>query len=111
MAEHLSEIRDNSTADAMGMIGRPIPNTARAKGHEACRDMGLDTGRAFECVNAVTEQLERDKPYEAMTAGCKYLDLIGTYRLFAVLLTESALNDAEELHTWLLTKAVGEVPA
>jgi hypothetical protein len=31
--------------------------------------------------------LERDKPYEAQAAGMKFLDLTGTYRLFAVLLT------------------------
>jgi hypothetical protein len=49
--------------------------------------MGLNSARAWECVSSIANQLERDKPYEAQAAGMRFLDLTGTYRLMAVLLT------------------------
>lgn len=71
-------------------MGKPIPATARSEGYSHCKDMGLNSARAMECVNGVSEQLQRDKPYEAMETGMKFLDLTGTYRLFAVLLCGAA---------------------
>lgn len=68
-------------------IGKPLDNAARALAYEHCKTMGLTSARAFACVNTVAEQLERDKPFEAMEAGRRHLDLTGTYRLLAVLLT------------------------
>jgi hypothetical protein len=49
--------------------------------------MGLNSARAWECVSSIANQLEHDKPYEAQAAGMRFLDLTGTYRLMAVLLT------------------------
>jgi hypothetical protein len=56
------------------------------KGYEHRKEMGLTSARATECINTVSEQLQRDRPYEAMVAGMKFLDLTGIYRLFAALL-------------------------
>lgn len=94
MAEHLNQ-RVEPPADQFSMMGKPISPAVRQIGYEHCKEMGLDSGNAHNCVSAVSEQLERDKPYEAQAAGMKYLDLTGTYRLFAVLLTES-LNEARK---------------
>lgn len=68
-------------------MGKPVPFYRRQAGFDTCKAMGLDTEAAFSAVNGMSEMLARDKPYEAMVAGMKYIDLIGTYRLMAVLLT------------------------
>ena len=80
--------RDKAVDDGFARMGKPIDFRARAVALEHVRAMGVtDTADGMAVVNAVAEQLERDKPYEAMQAGMKYLDLTGTYRLFAALLT------------------------
>ena len=68
-------------------MGKPVPFYRRQAGYEHCKEMGCGSDAAFAAVNGMSEMLERDKPYEAMAAGMKYLDLTGTYRLMAVLLT------------------------
>jgi hypothetical protein len=73
--------------DGFNAMGHPIPYARQQAGFETCIDMGLDKARAYEVVAAVSEQLKRDKPYEALEQGCKFLDLVGSYRLMAVLLT------------------------
>jgi len=82
----LAGVRE-SADDPMSYIGRPISFKARDAGFQHVRDMGItDTTIAVNCVNEVASLLERDKPFEAMNAGMKYLDQIGVYRLYAVLL-------------------------
>lgn len=74
--------------DGFARMGQPIGSAPRAAAYEHAKQMGItDRARAWEVVNTVAEQLARDKPYEAMAAGMKFLDLTGTYRLMAVLLT------------------------
>lgn len=72
--------------DGFANMGKPIPFWRQQNGYDDCRQMGLTEVNAHAAVSEVSEQLARDKPYEAMAAGMKYLDLTGTYRLFAVLL-------------------------
>ena len=79
--------------DAFNMMGKPIPLVARDKGYAECRIMGLNQAEAVECVGSMSEQLERDQPYEAQAAAMKFLDLIGAYRLMAVLLTETLRDE------------------
>ena len=88
MAEHLNQ-KTEPAMDPLSMMGRPIPPSARQAGYDHCKQMGLESARAWECVNGMAEQLERDKPYEAQGAAMKFLDLTGSYRLMAVLLTEA----------------------
>jgi hypothetical protein len=68
-------------------MGKPISKASREAGYRHAKEMGLSKARAFECVQSVAEALERDEPHDAMAAGTKFLDLTGTYRLMAVLLT------------------------
>lgn len=93
MAEFIKErraVRDKKPtagSDGFDAMGKPIPAHRRAAGFSAAKEMGLDGETAWECVGKVANKLERDQPYEAMAEGMKYLDLTGTYRLFAHLLT------------------------
>jgi hypothetical protein len=96
MAEHLNQKIDQPMS-AFNMMGKPLPYPVLQAGFEHCKQMGLDSARARECVDAVSAQLERDKPYEAQAAGMKFLDLTGTYRLFSVLLTEALAASKEGL--------------
>jgi len=88
MAEFLGQDKTHEPAyeDGMGNMGKPIPDFRRENAYQDCKAMGLGSADAMAAVSETAEQLERDKPYEAMGRGMKYLDLIGTYRLFAVLL-------------------------
>jgi hypothetical protein len=89
MAEHIGQHVEPELSGFNNM-GKPIPTDRRQAAYEHCKEMGLNAARSWECVNGVAEQLERDKPYEAQAAGMKHLDLTGTYRLMAVLLTSVA---------------------
>lgn len=89
MAEHLNQATE-SPMSPFNMMGKPILMPARQVGYEHCKAMGLDAARATECVNAMAEQLQRDKPYEAQAAAMKFLDLTGTYRLMAAILCAAA---------------------
>jgi len=86
MAEFMNQKRTQPLDPFLNM-GRPIPMLRRQIAYEHCQEMGCDSATSWECVNGVAEMLERDKPYEAMAAGMVYLDLTGTYRIMAVLLT------------------------
>ena len=84
----LPDVWTDPDADSgYGAMGKPIPLYRQQAGYEHCLSMGLTQQAAHTVVSAVSEQLARDKPYEAMAAGMRHLDLTGTYRLFAVLLT------------------------
>lgn len=69
----------------MAQMGKPIPLEAKQRAYEHAKAMGVQD--CFGCVNQIALLLERDKPYEAMAAGMKHVDLTGTYRLFAALLS------------------------
>ncbi len=86
MAEFIGQPKDE--IDGFNNMGKPISPFRRQAGYAHARQMGLSADHALAAVSGVAEQLERDKPYEAMAAGMKYMDLTGTYRLFAVLLVE-----------------------
>jgi hypothetical protein len=74
MAEHLNQVVEPEM-NPFNAMGKPIPFAARAVAYEHCKEMGLSSARAHECVSCVSEQLERDKPYEAQATGMKFLDL------------------------------------
>lgn len=78
-----------SAITGMDAMGKPISSTRREEANKHLKEMGV-TGSLdrFNCIKGVAEKLEQDKPHEAMTFGMQYLDAIGVYRLFAVLLTE-----------------------
>lgn len=73
--------------DGFNAMGHPVPFWRKQIAYEHAKDMGCDETNAFAVVGGMSEQLERDEPYAAMEAGMRHLDLTGTYRLMAVLLT------------------------
>jgi hypothetical protein len=89
MAEFLGQKKEPEM-DPFNQMGKPIPFPVREEAYQLCKEWGLSNARAYECVSGVCTMLERDKPYEAMAHGMKFVDLTGTYRLFAVLLAGAA---------------------
>jgi hypothetical protein len=115
MAQFINHETSGPPHDAMAMMGQPLSMWARTIGYEHCKQMGLIGSLAMQCTNAVAEQLERDKPFEAMQAGMQYLDLTGVYRLFAALLC-TALEERmpiqvtpEEDEAWAAMSTTNEV--
>jgi hypothetical protein len=84
----IDDTAPDTGTDGFGAMGKPIPPHRRQAAYEHVKAMGVkDSDQAMTLVGTVADQLERDKPYEAMAAGMKHIDLTGTYRLMAVLLT------------------------
>lgn len=77
-------------------MGKPIPNNRRQEAYDWLRTLGIEIEAATLAVGSVATALERDKPYEAMAEGMKFLDLTGTYRLFAILLTPAPVTTTNE---------------
>lgn len=93
MAEFMNqpvETIDLGPGNGFDAMGKPVPFYRRQAAYDTCREIGLGTEAAYSAVSGMAEQLGRDQPYEAMAAGMKYLDLTGTYRVMAVLLTAEA---------------------
>jgi len=80
-----SPFMSDALSDGFAAMGKPIPFHRKQAGYDFVKSIGVKD--CFGAVAAMSEQLERDKPYEAMAAGMRYLDLTGTYRLMAYLLT------------------------
>ncbi len=74
MAEHLNQVIEPELDPFNGMC-KPLHDDARSEAYKHCKAMGLSSAKAWECVQCVAEQLERDEPYEAQKAGMRYLDL------------------------------------
>lgn len=90
MAEHMNQPA-TARMEGFDALGKPIPLARRQRAYDVCKEMGLDdSARAWECVNGMAEQLERDKPHEAQGVAMRFIDLTGAYRLMAVLLTDPA---------------------
>jgi hypothetical protein len=92
MAEFLNqepnEKQKFDTDEAFNAMGKPIPSHRKSNAIKHLKEMGMnDMQDITMCIDRVANQLERDEPYKAMLEGMKYLDLVGIYRLFAVLLT------------------------
>jgi hypothetical protein len=79
----------------MNMMGKPLSFSARQAAFEHALAMGCDRAAAFECIGAMADALQRDEPYNAMTAGMRFVDLTGTYRLMAVLLATAAEEERQ----------------
>lgn len=93
MAEFLNQvgptrITKKGSGAGFDAMGKPIPAYRKEAGDRTCKAMGItDPEIRWSVVAMMSEQLARDNPYGALEAGMKYLDLTGTYRLMAVLLT------------------------
>jgi hypothetical protein len=75
----------NPELSGFAAMGKPIPYERKQRAYDAAKSIGVKD--CFALVQGMSEQLERDKPYEAMQVGMKHVDLTGTYRIMATLLT------------------------
>ena len=91
MAEFLNQPKpeklDLGEGAGFDAMGKKVPFYRQEAGYKTCKEIGLDTDEAHAAVSSMAEALSRDEPYNALNAGMVYLDLTGTYRLMAVLLT------------------------
>lgn len=71
-------------------MGKPVPNFRKMVADEHLKQMGIaDAQDRFRCIAAMSNHLEHDAPYDALGEAMKYVDLTGSYRLMAVLLSSS----------------------
>ena len=70
-------------------MGKPIPNDRRDTAYQLLRDWGIDRDDAWSFTQRMAEQLEHDRPHEAMEVLTGKIDLTGAYRMMAVLLTDA----------------------
>jgi hypothetical protein len=76
-----------SEFDAMG---HPVPDFRRDNAYQWLRSIGIERGDAWGCVEAMSIDIERDHPHEAMERAHKTVDPTGAYRLLAILVTGQA---------------------
>jgi hypothetical protein len=69
-------------------IGKPVPAYRRQTAYDTMKSIGVeDSSARWRTVASMADRLERDKPYECVSEGMRVMDLTGTYRVMAVLLT------------------------
>ncbi len=69
-------------------MGHPIPADRKQAAYDTAKQMGIGTPEdRTELISTMVNHLERDRPFEAQEDAAKFLDITGTYRLMAVLLT------------------------
>lgn len=70
-------------------MGKPIPPERLSNALDAVRAMAPDitTEEAMLLIGSTANALEEDQPYEALKHAGAFLDLTGSYRLMATLLT------------------------
>lgn len=86
--------------DGFEALGKPVPMYRRAAAYEHVKAMygthPLDKEKAFRCIEAMCNCIERDEPHAAMERALGpsmgghpdgIVDALGVYRLLAVLLT------------------------
>lgn len=81
----------------MEAMGHSIGFDRRQAAYDACMEMGFDHEGAMGVVNAMSDLLERNLPYEAMAVSWRghRIDVTGAYRLFAHLLTPAFVPPKE----------------
>ena len=92
MAEHLGQKKpekmESGPNDGFNAMGKAIPVYRKRNADLHLKDMGMkDSEDRFCCIAMVSARLEHDDPYGAQHDAMKYVDLTGSYRLMAVLLT------------------------
>lgn len=84
----ITEDAPETPNEGFGAMGKPIPAWRRQAAYRAAIDMGLNVQeKRWYCVNRMANALERDQPHRAIAIGMEYVDLTGTYRLMAELLS------------------------
>lgn len=74
--------------DGFAAFGKPVPQHRRQAAYDDIRRMGVENAEAaWTVVGQMAENVQRDRPYDAIAAAMKVVDLTGAYRLLAVLCT------------------------
>ena len=69
-------------------LGYPVSAFRKEQASLHLKDMGVeDAEKRWDCVQKMSQCIERDKPHEALEQALGFVDATGCYRLLAVLLT------------------------
>lgn len=75
-----------SVDDSFAFMGKPLNLEVREYTLKIAKTViGLDTAKAYDCIQGMCEQYERDNPYAAQKHSLKYVDLTGHYMLMAAI--------------------------
>lgn len=97
------------TESGFNAMGNPIPNFRKQNAYTICREViGLDADTAWSLVEGMSNSLERDMPYEAMKHAEDKVDITGSYRIMAYLLTGEEewkpIETAPRDGTWFIAR-------
>jgi hypothetical protein len=76
-----------SKPNGFDAMGKSVPSKRKEKAYKWLLSLGIQKEDAHSCVSSVSNHLERDRPFEAQHKAMEFVDLTGSYRLLAVLLT------------------------
>ncbi len=80
-----------ATPSGFAAMGHPVPALRKQAGYDCLKEIGVKGAENITlCIDKMCQALERDKPYEALEAARRVVDLTGAYRIMAVLLTDPA---------------------
>lgn len=70
-------------------MGEQVPLDRKIQALDHLREMNpnLDSSREVLVIDRVSNAIEKDRPYEAVTEARKELDVTGAYRLLAAICT------------------------
>lgn len=75
-----------SVDDSFAFMGNKISLEVREYALNIAKTViGLDTAKAYDCIQGMCEQYERDNPYAAQKHSLRYVDLTGHYMLMAAI--------------------------
>lgn len=82
---------DAAMAQGYEALGKSVPVERMSVALATCRAMDPDiqTATAMSIIGRVAQEIERDQPYRALQAAQEHFDVMGSMRLYAVLLTGS----------------------
>lgn len=73
--------------DGFDAFGHEVPGYRRDAAYHTAKSFGLTNEQAAEVVGIMADNIARDNPHQAMERALGYVDVIGVYRLLAVLCT------------------------
>jgi hypothetical protein len=79
-----------SEFDAFGHV---VPDGRRDRAYRWLRSIGVDRAAAFSCVEMMSQHILKDRPHEAIARARETVDLTGSYRLLAYLVTGDPNGD------------------
>ena len=96
---------DKAIPSGMAAMGHPIPLPRKQAAFDTLREMNMlaSADEIVDLIDRMSEQLERDRPYQAqyIAMESKLIDYTGALRLYATLLAADPEPEQEEHHPFI----------